>query len=208
MTSTTMFAWMCGERCGRTAVGQGVNDVRTSQTHPIYVDWFPHNEGEGKIGMTLCPGKYQPISSTGSWDRQLDDDLDDLKAMGVDRIISLITEEDMVILRVESLGEEIQARGMKWDHLPFPDTTAPTQAWMERAAPVFDELQISIPNGETVVVHCMGGLSRAGTFLSIHLWKQGFEMNVAIHNVRDVRSPHCINPEQRLFLQNLSRTRA
>ena len=174
--------------------------MRTSQTHPIYVDWFPHNEGEGKIGMTLCPGKYQPISSTGSWNRQLDDDLDDLKAMGVDRIISLITEDDMVVLRVESLGEEIQARGMKWDHLPFPDTTAPTQAWMERAAPVFEELQSSIPSGETVVVHCMGGLSRAGTFMSLYLNNNGFEMREAIEHVRKIRSRNCINSRQLEFL--------
>ena len=200
-----MRVWTFGEPCGPTAIERKASNVRTSQTHPIYVNWFPHSEGEGKIGMTLCPGKYQPKSSTGSWDRQLDDDLDDLKAMGVNRIISLITEEDMVVLRVESLGEEIQARGMKWDHLPFPDTTAPTQAWMEQAAPVFDVLQSTVPNGETVVVHCMGGLSRAGTFIAIHLWKQGLAMDEAIQHVREVRSPHCINVEQRLFLQALAR---
>lgn len=174
--------------------------MRTSQTHPIYVDWFPHNEGEGKIGMTLCPGKYQPNSSTGSWNRQLDVDLDNLRAMGVDRIISLITEEDMSVLRVEALGEEIHARGMKWDHLPFPDTTAPTQAWMERAAPVFDEIQSSIPSGETVVVHCMGGLSRAGTFMSLYLHRNGFKMLEAIDHVREIRSPTCINSRQVEFL--------
>ena len=77
--------------------------MRNSTTHPIYVSWFQEDEEQGRLGITLCPGKYQPVASTGSWDRQLDIDIQALKEIGVDRIISLITKQDMQILRVESL---------------------------------------------------------------------------------------------------------
>ena len=179
--------------------------MRNSTTHPLYVSWLPLEGDQGQLGMTLCPGKYQPVSSTGSWDRQLDVDLQALVDMGVNRLISLITEEDMTMLRVESLGEDAQRLGLAWDHLPLPDTTVPTDSWMERGMPVLEDLLTSIPDGEVAVVHCMGGLSRAGTFASIYLWLRGSEMREAIQRIRDERSPHAINHRQVEFLLSLAR---
>ena len=43
--------------------------MRTSETHPLYINWIPVEGDKGKIGITLCPGKYQPVSSTGAWNR-------------------------------------------------------------------------------------------------------------------------------------------
>lgn len=178
--------------------------MRNSTTHPIYVSWFQENEEQGRLGITLCPGKYQPVASTGSWDRQLDIDIQALKEMGVDRIISLITKQDMQILRVESLEQEILKNNMTWNHLPFADTTAPSDDWMKEALPIIHEIIESIPKGEQVVVHCMGGLSRAGTFACIYMWLKGMEMNGAINQVRQQRSPHAINFRQVQFLTRLS----
>ena len=178
--------------------------MRNSTTHPLYVSWLPLEGDQGQLGITLCPGKYQPVSSTGSWDRQLGLDLQALVDMGVHRLISLITEEDMVMLRVEGLGEESQRMGLSWDHLPLPDTTAPTDAWMERGMPVLEHLLSSIPEGEVVVVHCMGGLSRAGTFAAMYLWLRGSDMWEAIQRVREERSPHAINHRQVAFLLSLT----
>ena len=174
--------------------------MRTSLTHPLYVTWVPLEGDEGRMGMTLCPGKYQPVASTGSCDRQLDVDLDDLVIMGTQRLVSLVTHEDMRVLRVETLGQDSQNRGMEWNHLPIPDTTAPTPAWLEAALPVLQELVMSVPEGEVAVVHCMGGLSRAGTFMALYLWMRGMPMLDSIAHVRECRSPNCINFEQQRFL--------
>ena len=178
--------------------------MRTSATHPLYVSWVKLEDDKGALGLTLCPGKYQPVASTGSWDRQLDVDLQALMDMGVSRLISLITEEDMHVLRVKALPEELQKRGMQWDHLPLPDTWAPTDAWMQQARPVLSNIIASIPEGEKVVVHCMGGLSRAGTFASLYMWLRGMEMSDAIAKVREERSPHAINARQVEFLMSLA----
>ena len=174
--------------------------MRTSLTHPLYVTWMTLDGDEGKIGMTLCPGKYQPVASTGSWDRQLDVDLDDLITMGTQRLVSLVTDNDMQMLRVETLGTDAQNRGMAWNHLPIPDTTVPTSSWLEAALPVLQELVLSVPAGEVAVVHCMGGLSRAGTFMALYLWMRGLSMANAIAHVRANRSPNCINFRQQRFL--------
>ena len=106
----------------------------------------------------------------------------------------------MRVLRVETLGQDSRNRGMEWNHLPIPDTTAPTPAWLEAALPVLQELVMSVPEGEVAVVHCMGGLSRAGTFMALYLWMRGMPMLDSIAHVRECRSPNCINFEQQRFL--------
>jgi len=178
--------------------------VRNSTTHPLYVSWVELEGDEGALGLTLCPGKYQPIASTGSWDRQLDVDVQALVDMGVSRLISLITKEDMKMLRVTDLPGEVAHQGLAWDHLPLPDTTAPTQSWMEQATPVLNDIIASIPEGAKVVVHCMGGLSRAGTFASLYLWMRGMDMRDAIKTVREIRGPHAMNSRQVAFLMRMA----
>ena len=177
--------------------------MRTSITHPLRIDWLPVEGDEGRIGMTLCPGKYQPISWTGGWDRQLDLDFEALKENGTSKLISLVTHEDMELLRVSQLPEVVEASGIEWVHLPLPDCSVPTRKWLRRSVPVFTELQTSISEGERVVVHCMGGLSRAGTFVAIYLYLRGYSMTEAIRRVRTERDTRCINTKQEAFLFDL-----
>ncbi|MBT60876.1 MAG: hypothetical protein CMA63_04910, partial [Euryarchaeota archaeon] len=172
-------------------------------THPLRIDWLPVEGDKGSIGMTLCPGKYQPVSWTGGWDRQLGLDVESLKDSGTRKLVSLVTNEDMELLRVTQLPTIVQASGIEWTHLPLTDGSAPSARWMRRAAQVFTELQTSIPEGERVVVHCMGGLSRAGTFVALYLNLRGYTMAEAIEKVRTERDVRCINPEQEAFLFGL-----
>ena len=178
--------------------------MRNSTTHPLYVSWVELEGDEGALGLTLCPGKYQPVASTGSWDRQLDIDVQALVDMGVSHLISLITDEDMRMLRVEDLPQQVQNNGLTWNHLPFADTTAPTEAWMDQANPVLNHIIGTIPEGAKVVVHCMGGLSRAGTFASLYLWMRGMDMRDAIKTVREIRGPHAMNSRQVAFLMRMA----
>ena len=177
--------------------------MRTSITHPLRIDWLPVEGDKGCIGMTLCPGKYQPVAQTGSWDRQLDLDIEVLKENSTSTLISLVTQEDMELLRVTQLPEGLEASGIEWIHLPLPDMSIPTRKWLRRSVDIFTKLQTSITKGERVVVHCMGGLSRAGTFVSIYLHLRGYTMAAAIEKVRTERSAHCINEEQEKFLFEL-----
>jgi hypothetical protein len=87
--------------------------MRTSLTHPIEIAEISAPAG-GVIGVTFCPGKHQPAAATGSWARNLDIDLDAIKAWGAGAVITLVTAAELKCLRVEMLGDEVVARGIKW----------------------------------------------------------------------------------------------
>ena len=76
---------------------------------------------------------------------------------------------------------------------------------MDQASPVLNHIIGTIPAGAKVVVHCMGGLSRAGTFASLYLWLRGMGMHEAIGKVREIRGLHAINPRQVAFLMRVGK---
>ena len=179
-------------------------ELRTSLTHPLHIDWISVGEENGRIGITLCPGKYQPISWTGGWNRDLELDIEMLVDSGVEYVISLVEEEEMVNLRVENLGESVRAKGMCWMHMPLTDTTAPERKWLDVFRQHSDSIRKGISSGKTVLVHCKGGLGRAGTCAALILFLQGFEMSDAIQLIRATRSNQCINPIQQIFLEKFA----
>ena len=54
---------------------------RTSDTHPLQIAALD-TPGGGRIGMTFCPGKRDPLAMTGPWARDLDTDLAAISALG------------------------------------------------------------------------------------------------------------------------------
>ena len=176
-------------------------ELRTSENYPLHIDWISHVNFKGKIGLTLCPDKYQPVSWTGGWNRELNTDLDVIYRQDVSTIISLIENEEMEKLRVENIGELIVKKGMRWIHLPIEDTAAPNDTWVSEFMLVLDSLVDEIMEGKFVVIHCKGGLGRAGTCAALLLYALGLNMDWAIDLVRMRRSKDCINIDQYTFLE-------
>ena len=50
--------------------------MRTSLTHPLMIAEVQAKEGQGRIGITFCPGKHQSEAVTSGWRRNLGVDLD------------------------------------------------------------------------------------------------------------------------------------
>ena len=180
-------------------------DLRTSETHPLQIDWITSNLFTGRIGITLCPGKYQPVSWSGGWNRNLEIDIDVIGASGSTVVVSLVEESEMKVLGVQGLGKAILAREMEWIHIPFEDATAPDYKWMQGFDLVAPSILTSIKNGDSIVIHCKGGLSRAGTVVALLLCSMGMEVFSAIQLIRNVRSKNCINSIQQEFLISVTR---
>ena len=90
-------------------------------------------------------------------------------------------------LQVPGLGEAVRARHMEWLHLPIADRSVPDNAFEEAWIEVGERLRDRLRAGFNVLVHCMGGLGRAGTIASRLLVELGWHPGDAIREVRKVR---------------------
>ena len=161
--------------------------LRTSQSHPLQIPSVQPASGLGRIGITFCPGKKQPDAMTGAWDRDLGADADALAQWGAAAVITLIESHEMDLLGVPALGEQIRARHMDWLHLPIADFSTPGAQFEAAWATHGEGIRARLRDGFNVVVHCKGGLGRAGTIAARLLAEFGIEPDAAIAAVREVR---------------------
>jgi ADP-ribosyl-[dinitrogen reductase] hydrolase len=162
--------------------------MRTSVSHPLQIATIVSGaSGFGRVGVTFCPGKYDPHGMSGAWDRDLALDLDAIRAWGAAAIVNLVEPKELKLLRVERLGEEVLRRNMLWFHLPIVDVSVPDQRFEEKWGAVGEELRSILRNGSDVLVHCRGGLGRAGTIASRLLIELGMPPKTAVERVRAVR---------------------
>ena len=184
--------------------------MKTSVTHPLRLDFVPTNLS-GDVAITMCPGKYQPNAQSGFWDRDLDLDLQRISdyetnnGIPVSTIITLIEEHEMVDLRVEKLGQKAVAMGFIWIHLPFEDGWRPHVGWLNDWNNSKSQLISSLESGENVMIHCKGGIGRAGTVSALLLHEIGYSIIEGIELVREIRSEDCIEgPQEEWLLENFS----
>lgn len=161
---------------------------RTSLTDPLEIaevtcaPW-----AEGVIGVTFCPGKQGPSVFGRPWARDIDMDVDVIKRWGCTLAITLIEEPEFAELGVRDLGTAFRARSIDWHHLPIQDLKAPTARFLEQWSQTGSKARDCLRAGEKVLVHCRGGLGRAGTAACMLLMDLGEASEVAISRVRAAR---------------------
>ena len=174
---------------------------RTSLTHPLQIAEISAPGAKGTIGVTFCPGKKQADALTGAWSRDLGLDLDSIRSWGAATVITLIEPQEFRDLDVIDLGSEVRARGMEWLHLPIRDVSTPDTrfeaAWAEHRLCLRDEVRA----GSRVLVHCKGGLGRAGTVAAIMLLELGMTPSDAIRMVRQARKGAIETPAQEQYVR-------
>jgi ADP-ribosyl-[dinitrogen reductase] hydrolase len=161
--------------------------TRTSYTHPLQIATVSVGPGMGSVGITFCPGKLQPGAVTGGWDRDLGMDLDVIHAWGAAAVVTLVEPHELHDLSVPNLGEAVLQRHMAWHHLPIRDVSTPCDRFETQWAEAGPALCHRLRSGFNVVVHCKGGLGRAGTIGARLLVELGWDPTAAIAAVREVR---------------------
>lgn len=170
--------------------------VRTSHTHPIQIAEVRASPAHGRIGITFCPGKHDRYAHTGAWERDLGIDLDAIQAWGAKRVLTLVEPAELKALNVPHLGHEIERRGMQWHHLPIADFSVPGQAFEQQWAAQGREIREMLRNGGDLLVHCKGGLGRAGMIAGRLLAELGMDPETAIHTIRHARRGAIETPSQ------------
>lgn len=170
--------------------------ARTSLTHPLQISEVRASPSHGRIGITFCPGKHDHLAHTGAWERDLQLDLDAISEWGAKLILTLVEPAELTSLKVPNLGQEIQNRGMLWYHLPIADYSIPTDDFEQQWARQGRSIRQLLREGSDILVHCKGGLGRAGMIAARLLVELGMDPEEAILAVRNARKGAIETPSQ------------
>ncbi len=175
---------------------------RSSQSHPLRIAELPVGAKGGAIGVTFAPGKVQEVALTGSWSRDVDIDMAAIRDWGASHLVSLLEPWEFEELQISTLPEAAAKVGVTWHGLPITDGEPPDKRLLEKWKNVGATLVAGLLAGSRVVVHCKGGLGRAGTVAAMLLLDTGTTSSAvqAMQMVRRVRPGAIETSRQEAFL--------
>lgn len=175
---------------------------KTSLTNPLQIATVVTGLGVGRIGITFCPGKVQNSASSGRWSRDLNVDMDAIKDWGAAAVVTLVEDHELVALQVTGMKDAVESRHMAWHHLPITDVSVPDERFLSAWHKAGAALRHRLRNGFDIVVHCKGGLGRAGTVAATLLVELGLTPDDAVNMVRAVRPGAIETFEQEGFVRS------
>lgn len=175
--------------------------MRTSETHPLRIDAVGAPGIAGRIGITFCPGKKGESFTGPKWDRSMEADLELVRLWGATHVVTLIEEFEFETLQVPELGNMVASKNMFWHHLPIVDGQPPDQRFLDAWPAIATSLVNALKSGQLILVHCRGGLGRAGTVASILLIELGVPPRDAIDQVRLAKPGAIETNDQERFIE-------
>ncbi|MEE4251811.1 MAG: ADP-ribosylglycohydrolase family protein [Alcanivoracaceae bacterium] len=174
--------------------------TRTSETDPLRIDTF--SLWNGRVGMTLCPGKTQPDGQSGSWSRQLAVDISAIDGWGATAVITLMEAHELDRLRVPELPDEMMENFPTWVQAPIRDRHAPDASFLKTWRYLRVYLAHHLLTQGSIALHCMGGLGRTGTVAAMLCKDAGMSTSEAIALVRQTRPGTIETLAQERFVEN------
>ena len=175
---------------------------RTSDSHPLQIA-FVETPGNGRIGMTFCPGKHDPKAMTGPWDRDMRTDLAAITNWDAIALVTLMESDELDLLGVSGLGDMALSQGLDWYHLPIQDVSVPNIAFEAQWVDAGRALRSQLLVGQSIVVHCRGGLGRTGMVAARLLVELGEKPVTALYRVRAARPGAVETVEQEQYVLGL-----
>ena len=154
----------------------------------------------GKIILTGFPG----LSAIKKFSQdKFIDTFATLKEMKCCIVITLVEEIEFANLCSKNVfAKKISEMGFVWYHLSIQDYKVPNKFFLIKWQRLSPQLQLSLAQGNTICIHCMGGLGRSGTIASMLLIDLGEENAGAIRRVRNSRKGAIENTFQENFVKN------
>jgi predicted protein tyrosine phosphatase len=177
---------------------------RTSETDPLRVDFISRDvlRAPGRLGLTIAPGQRD---ATCAQHRDLDADLRTLRrAHGASVLVSLIEPAERELLSIPDLLDRARAHGLGVRALPIRDRSVPLPVQREELAALVRDIIAALGAGDTVVIHCRGGLGRSGLVAACVLRTLGLDATAAIAGVRAARPGAIETPEQLAWVEALA----
>jgi len=129
---------------------------------------------------------------SGEW---LDDDIGHYRAIGIDVIVSLLTEVEASELGLADEKSICDAHGIEFLQLPIPDRGLPELAeFGSLVETTFRHIEI----GKTVGVHCRAGIGRSGMLICCVLKQAGLSADEAVSRVSGARGVQVPDTQEQL----------
>lgn len=159
----------------------------TSQQNPYKVIDIAHivpNPESGltekaRLALSIAPGKKD-----NRWNRDLDVDLEIIKSNNIHVIVCLLEWSEMRMLSLTDYPRKAQEKGLLFYHMPIKDRGVTNQKELSTLVPILVQ---HLSSGHNVLIHCRGGLGRAGTICGCCLGHFGYQGTNAIDAVRAQR---------------------
>ena len=156
----------------------------------------------GRLGMTFAPGMWAG-SVGGRWERDLATDLRALEEKyETDVLVSLMEKHEYHGYQIPELLEQDNVGNIEILRFAIKDMGVPQEAESERFETFVQDVVQRLEQGQTVVVHCRGGLGRTGTLATCVLVALGHHSaDEAIAAVREARKGTVQTREQEDFVR-------
>ena len=153
----------------------------------------------GTLYISLCPGKKQSVTMSGVvWDRDLEEDIRVIRQSGVNTIACLIPMDELNALQLSNYFTIAEKMGIEIIWFPFQDRSAPP---LEGTSQMMNKLTNRLMIGESILLHCKGGLGRAPTIAACLLCHHGTSATEAIKMVKAGRKGSLRNRTQIAFIK-------
>jgi protein-tyrosine phosphatase len=103
---------------------------------------------------------------------------------GIDVVVSLLTEAEVVEFHLETERELCEGHGIRFIAFPILDRGVPTS---ERAVDLTRDLDQSLTQGKTIALHCRQGIGRSALIAACLLAAAGEDVNTAFRRIGDAR---------------------
>ncbi len=184
-----------------------MSSVQTSMNNPMRVIWMENRQAAplwpGRLGLTIAPGKKgQSPAGPAVHDRDLETDFAALKAERVDVLVNLMEEAEGERYGMGEYDAVARQAALKVRRYPMVDVKVPSDP--ATFAALVGELYTDLQAGNTVVVHCLGGLGRSGTLAACLLIRAGLGAQAAMDLTRTCR-PGAIEGGQSEFVRQYAK---
>ena len=198
---TNDYTWHVGQAVfGSHSLPKLQRLARTYLTDPLQIATVTVSKHGSRVGIAFCPGKKGPSVFGAPWDRDLTADVEAIRAWGASSVLTLMEPHEFDLLAVKRLPEAVRSAGLVWHHAPIPDVSIPGPAFKAAWRSIGPRISEQLRTGGSVVVHCRGGLGRAGMVAAMLLVTTGEDPRRAIERVRAVRPGAIETPEQEAYV--------
>ena len=147
----------------------------------------------GKGGLGIMP---RPRGN--DW---LEDEIQSLKYLGYSVVVSFLTKVEELELELEEENNFCKKNDVEFISFPIIDRGVPAE---QEFLALVSDLYNKIIKGEKIILHCRGGIGRAGITASSILIKHGLISNDAFERVSKARKINVPDTEeQKNWVQNI-----